>query len=145
MDTLESLLAREACRELVLRAAAAADANDPAALASLFTDDAVLVRPNAEPLRGREAIRQAYAQRAPDRITRHLVSNSLVTALSPLEASVRSLVLLWTGQGSDEAGPQGRPAHARQLVGEFDDELRLTAEGWRIARRVARFVLHTPD
>ena len=57
MDALQRLLIIEACRDLVLRAAAQADTGDATALAALFTEDAVLARPNAEPLLGRAAIR----------------------------------------------------------------------------------------
>jgi uncharacterized protein (TIGR02246 family) len=143
MDELQHLLIENACRGLVLRAARFADANEPALLAALFTDDAVLVRPNAQPLQGREAIRYAYAQRPQARITRHLVAQALVEVESAVVAHARSCVLLWTGSQADEPGPQGRPAQARQVLGEFDDRCVLTPAGWRIARRDARFVLHT--
>ena len=35
---------------------------------------------------------------------------------------------------------KGRPADAAQQLGEFVDELRLTPEGWRLAKRQARFL-----
>ncbi|WP_240636191.1 nuclear transport factor 2 family protein [Caldimonas tepidiphila] len=142
MDELERMLAREACRELVLQAALHVDANRPEQFAALFAEDGVLTRPNAQPLRGREAILAAYRQRPADRITRHLVTNTLVTLESDTEARAASYVLLWSGSADAEPGAQGRPAHPRRMVGEFDDRFVLTAEGWRIARREARFVLH---
>lgn len=135
----------QACRELVLQAARHVDAGDAAGLARLFAPDGVLVRPNAQPLQGRDAIEAAYAQRPADRITRHLVTNTLVEIESPASARASSYVLLWTGSTSDPSGPQGRRAHARQLVGEFQDRFELTAEGWRIRRREASFVLHAGD
>ena len=144
MDALQSLIIKQACRELVLRAAAHADANEPCALAALFAEDGVLVRPGAEPLVGRDAIRQSYAQRSAERITRHLVTNIVVDIESETEARAASLVLLWSGSTHDTPGPQGRPAQ-RQVVGEFADRLSLTPEGWRIARREARFVLHSGE
>ena len=143
MDDLQRLLIENACRNLVLHAAAHADAHEPDLLAACFTDDAVLVRPNAQPLQGREAIRQAYAQRPADRLTRHLVAHTRVAIESALMAQAHSCVLLWTGSLADEPGPQGRPAQPRQVLGEFDDHCVLTPAGWRIARRDARFVLHT--
>jgi len=145
MDATERLLIQDACRELVLRAAAHADANEPDRLADLFADDGVLTRPNAEPLHGRDAIRQAYAQRPADRITRHLVTNTRVDVESSTRARAHSYVLLWAASAADAAGPQGRPAQPRQLVGEFDDRFSLTPQGWRIAQREARFVLHAGD
>ena len=143
MDALQRLLIVEACRDLVLRAAAQADAGDATALAALFTERAVLARPNAEPLQGRAAIRASYAQRPAERITRHLVTNTVVVVESPGTSRALSSVLLWAGSSADADGPRGRPAQGGQLVGEFDDRLTLTAEGWRIERREARFVMHS--
>lgn len=145
MDAAESRAIELACRELVLRAANRADAGDAAGLARLFAADGVLVRPNAQPLQGRESIQAAYAQRPADRITRHLVTNTLVEVDSLSSARALSYVLLWTGSTSDPDTAQGRRAHARQLVGEFEDQFVLESEGWRIGRRDARFVLHTGD
>jgi uncharacterized protein (TIGR02246 family) len=145
MEALQRLLIEQDCRDLVLRAAAKADANDPGGLADLFAEDAVLARPNAQPLHGREAIRKAYEQRPAERITRHLVTNIVVEVESPTSARALSYVLLWAGSTSDTPGPQGRPAQPRQVVGEFDDRFSLTPQGWRIARREARFLLHSGD
>jgi uncharacterized protein (TIGR02246 family) len=145
MDSTEYLGIEQACRELVLRAASRADAGDAAGLAQLFAVEGVLVRPNAQPLHGRDAIQAAYAQRSAERITRHLVTNTLVEVESATHARARSYVLLWTGSTSDAIGPHGRPAHARQMVGELDDQFSLEAEGWRIERRDARFVLYAGE
>lgn len=140
---VDRMLAQQACRDLVLRAAAGADTGDADALAMLFTEDAVLVRPGAQPLHGREAIRAAYAQRPAGRITRHLVANSLVELDASGQAHARSYVLLWTGAAGDPDGPAGRPAQARQMVGEFDDRFLCLPDGqWLIQHREARFVLH---
>ena len=69
MEATVRVLIVQACQEVVLRAAACVDGGDAAALAALFTEDAVLVRPGAEPLVGRTAIRDTYAQRPAERIT----------------------------------------------------------------------------
>ncbi len=143
VEGLQRLEIEAACRRLVLLAADHTDAARPEALAGLFTPDAVLVRPNAVPLRGPAAIRDAYAQRAPDRISRHLVTGTLFDAVSADTARARSLVIVWFGSTDDAAGSRGRPVH-EQAIGEFDDRFVRTAEGWRIARREARFVLHAP-
>jgi len=145
MDELERLLAERACTRLVLLAAAHVDRGEPAALAALFTPDAVLVRPGGTALHGREAIQAAYEQRPAERITRHLVSNTLVDLVSDSEARAQSQVLLWTGSTTDAAGPRGRPASGGPVVGAFDDRFVKTPEGWRIAHRTASFVLHAAD
>lgn len=151
-DAMERLLAQQACRDLVVQAAACADAGDPQALARLFAADAVLVRPHAPPLQGRDAILEAYGQRAAGRLTRHLVTNTWVEFDAPDLARARSYVLLWSGDPASPAspdgldgldGPDGLRAQPRQRVGEFADQFARQPDGrWLIQRREARFVLH---
>ena len=86
-----------ACRTLIETSVRHVDAGDAPAFAALFTEDAVLVRPNGSLLEGRAAIHAAYAQRAADRVTRHLVTNVAVTLEDGGRAQARSYVLLWTG------------------------------------------------
>lgn len=136
-----AIAAELACRELVLRAAACIDAGDAAGLARLFTDDADLVRPGGVSLRGREAIEHAYRDRASDRLTAHLIFGTLFDELGPAAARARSRVLLWTANAQTEPGPHGRLADPKQRVGSFHDTFVLTAQGWRIAERHARFDL----
>ena len=142
-EATERMLIVQACQQVVLRAAACVDANDAAELALLFASDAALVRPGAEPLIGREAIRATYERRPKGRITRHLVTNMVVDVESSDRARVRSYVLLWTSSQTEEDGPTGRTADGRQLVGEFDDRIVRDARGaWLMQRREARFVMH---
>jgi len=142
LGLLDKLVAEQACRDLVLQAAALTDSQAYEEFAALFCDDGELIRPGGQPLRGRAAIVESYRARPAGRITRHLVTNTLVQLDSDTAAHARSSVLLWTGSVSDGTGPFGRRAHPRQVVGEFEDSFELTANGWRIARREARFVLH---
>lgn len=144
-DALRRLLDEAACRELVLQAAALADAGEAEALAALFTPDARLTRPNGLSLMGREAIARAYRERPAHRLSVHLVCGSLFEHLGPDQASATTRVLLWAGDLRSDAGPQGRPAEGRQVVGRFIDRFLRGAEGWRIDERVACFDLHTPD
>lgn len=141
-SALVQLLAEQACRRVVLETAQAVDAQDYAAFAELFTPDGVLVRPDGRRLEGRSAIEQTYSQRDQDRLTRHLITNHLVTVHDSASATSRCSILLWSGRHSDAPGPNGRPADANELLGEFLDELVLTSEGWRIHQRQARFILH---
>jgi ketosteroid isomerase-like protein len=140
--TLERLLLEADCRALVAETTRCVDAAQPDALALLFTADAVLLRPGAAPLVGRAAIRAAYAERPPNRLTRHLVTHTRITVVDADTVDAASLLLVWSGSSDDAPGPRGRPG--QQAVGEFDDRLVRTPEGWRIARREARFVLHAP-
>lgn len=141
-DVLVRQSIERSCQTLVLRAAHCADTGNAQAHAQLFTPDGVLMRPNAAPLVGREAIAAAYAQRPADRITRHLVTNTLVDVVSPTQAHALSYVLLWSGSTDSAAGPQGRQAHPKQMVGEFKDVLVQGPQGWLIQQREASFVLY---
>ncbi|WP_449413928.1 nuclear transport factor 2 family protein [Pandoraea soli] len=138
-QSLDALLAKQACHDLVMRFVACNDRRDPMGLAALFAQTGVLVRPNGETLVGPEAIAAAYAERPADRLTRHLVGNVLIDVTSPTSAIGSSTVLLWSGSTHDAPGPFGRPAQGRQVMGEFEDTFVLTAGGWRIARRQAHF------
>ena len=143
LASVERHIAEAACRDVVRRAAMKLDANDLDGFASLFTRDAVVVRPGKEPLRGVEALIESYRSRPPGHMTRHLVAGSVVDLRAPDEALAISNVLLWTAAPDGAAGPFGRRAQSRQVVGEFEDTLRLCSDGlWRIAHRQARFVLH---
>lgn len=138
-------MAQQACRDLVVQAAACIDAQDYEAFAALFLPDGELQRPGDSPLHGRAAILAAYRARPADRITRHVVTNTRVDLESESLARVSSLVLLWSGSLTSPAGPFGRPAQPRRVLGEFDDRLVQVSEGWHIARRIARFVLVDED
>lgn len=145
MTELAQYLAQAECRALVLRGADAVDRGDAEGFAALFEPEGVLVRPDGKVLQGRAAIAAAYTARDPDRLTQHLVCNQLVTVdLKAGLATACSKVLLWTGRHSTPATPQGRAADALSQVGEFVDTLAHTAEGWRLRRREARFILQKP-
>ena len=136
-------LIEHACNRLVLESVAANDRQDFDAFAALFTPDGVLRRPAGDPLIGREAIVESYRDRPVDRITRHLCANVLIDVDSPESARGVTLVLLYSASATAKADRHyGVPANSRRLLGEFEDVFRLTPEGWRIAERSARFVMH---
>lgn len=142
MNVLESLRAESQARALVLSSARLVDAQDWRGFAELFAEDAELTRPDGSLLQGREAVFQAYAARSPERLTQHVLTNHELSLIDAHCAHSRCLVLLWSGLRSDPPSPKGRPADAAQQLGEFIDVLRHTPQGWRIARREARFMFH---
>lgn len=115
---IDRLLARQACMDLVLRAAAFADAGDAQALAQLFAEDGQLQRPGGEVLGGRTAIAAAYSRRPAGRMTRHLVTNTLVELQGPDRASAQpgAAVVLRRGRCHHAARPPGATAPARRRV-----------------------------
>jgi uncharacterized protein (TIGR02246 family) len=141
LSDVSALLAKQACREVVLQAADAVDAQDYDAFVALFTEDATLVRPGGAELKGRAEILQAYRSKDPHRMTHHLICNHQVTLTEPNKASSRCKVLLYASDERRELTPKGRLADAQQMAGVIQDALILTPEGWKIQSRRAWFEL----
>jgi ketosteroid isomerase-like protein len=97
---------------------------------ALYAEDAVLEMPGEGPIEGREAIRKAFTGWEPQLPQLHLVSNTVVTSTSADEARALSDVafLLRTDAG-----------WSVQIVGHYDDTLRLHDGEWLIQRRAATF------
>jgi uncharacterized protein (TIGR02246 family) len=133
-----------ACERLVFDFAYFSDRQDYESLVSLFTPDGTMVRPSGAPLTGRSAILESYRSRPAERVTRHICTNVRVTVESPDRARGLTYALLYTANAKEPAeGHLGLKADASHLVGEFDDEFVRTDDGWRIASRRARFVMHS--
>ncbi len=144
MTDSRRLVIENDCRHLIARAAAFSDANDHTAFAGLFDLDGVLVRPDGTSLAGPAAILAAYQSRPAHRVTRHVLSGTFFSDLSEAECRATSQVTLWVCDSRVPAGPLGRPLSQPLVLGEFDDWLRVGKQGWRIARREARFLIHAP-
>ena len=136
-----ALLAKQACREVVLKAAYAVDAQDYATFVALFTEDATLVRPGGPVLKGRAEILQTYRSKDSHRLTHHLICNHQVTLTAPDTAISRCKVLLYASDQRRELTPKGRQADSQQMSGVIEDEMVLTSEGWQIHSRQAWFEL----
>ncbi len=140
----DAILATQAvCKDLAVRTAYFADLQDYESFVQLFTEDATLTRPGGEPLVGRQAILASYLAKPADRLTRHFVTNTVVYDITPDTASMNSYVLLWSSSTDQPLETFGRKANARQVAGEFIDQVVLTDEGWKIAQRRAVFNMYT--
>lgn len=124
----ERFMIEWACTRLVHQLAAANDAARWEDAAALFTDEGLFTRPTApdEPIVGREAILAAFHARA-SRLTRHLMSNIVVTVEDLGSARAHSLVQLYAETEDGRAKPP--------LIGEFHDRFVLTPAGWRFSER----------
>ena len=124
----ENFLIEWACLRLIHQFAAANDAAHWEEAVSLFTDDGLFARPTTpdQPLIGREAILSAFRSRPP-RLTRHVVSNVVVTVEDLNSARAHSLVQLYTENDDGRAKPP--------LIGEFHDRFELISEVWRFKER----------
>jgi uncharacterized protein (TIGR02246 family) len=144
VNELDVLLIERACLRVVVDSATFNDRKDWRALAALYTDDGVVVRPNGQRLEGRAAIEAAYAAGSPDRVTRHLCSNMRVEVDGPDAARVTTAVLIVSGSRSDDPDVAfGVVPSERHVVGEFADRLVRTEDGWLIAERRASLTMTT--
>jgi uncharacterized protein (TIGR02246 family) len=144
VNELDVLLIERACLRVIVDSATFNDRKDWRALAALYTDDGVVVRPNGQRLEGRAAIEAAYAAGSPDRVTRHLCSNMRVEVDGPDAARVTTAVLIVSGSRSDDPDVAfGVVPSERHVVGEFADRLVRTEDGWLIAERRASLTMTT--
>ena len=135
MERIEQALIQHECAQLILHYAHLNDLGDWHGLAQTFTEDASFARPSApdEIIRGRDRILESFLARMPGQ-TVHVVSNIMVTAISPNEAKSRCTIQLF--QATDKA--EGEVAtHRREtpLIGGPLDHLRLTDGQWLFSER----------
>lgn len=130
----------QAIHALIVRVGWAIDHGDMDALESCLHPEVSFVRPDGQVLKGPKAVRDAYARRDPDRLTRHLLSNMHLRWSSPDRVEAHASVLLWTGRQSDQATVSGRPADPVQKLGEHRDVLALQDGRWWLLRRQSEFV-----
>lgn len=109
------------------------DAQDWEQCAALYTQDAVFRRPSGgDPVVGRAAILESFTARPP-RAQRHVMANTLVDVLSDIEATAKSVIVLYMGDAVED----GLPVQDAKspLIGTFVDRVVKTADGWRFAER----------
>ena len=128
MTEQEVLTVERACENLILDFAYFSDHREYESLGALFTADGSMTRPSGNILAGREAIVKSYQSTPPERVTRHFCSNIRIVAESADRARAVTYAVVYSNIGNPR-------------VGEFEDEFVRTAEGWRIAARIARFVI----
>ncbi len=122
-----------ACTALIVSYARATDRGDGEAAARCFTDDGRLEMPGGRTYVGRTAIARRIAEQPVDQVSRHLLSNVMITVESPARA--RGELCLTLYRGARDPAAQAVSLDGPYLVGEYTDEYRLTDEGWRIAQR----------
>jgi hypothetical protein len=143
LSDYDRVVIEQACTRLVLESIAANDRQDYAAFAALFTSDGLLHRPNGAPLCGYDEIVESYRTRPRNRITRHICTNILVHVDSPHAAHGMTYVVLYSADALNSDKHFGAKCDSRTLIGELEDNFKMTMDGWRIAERRAKFVMHT--
>ena len=140
----QQLLARQHCTDLVLASLDAVDQSRYSRLLDVYSIDATLTRPDGSVLCGSQAIAAAYAARPAQRLTRHVVSNHMVSVHLPTKSATSNCTItLWVGDASTQPSARGRLCDGPLQLGAIQDTLCLAQEGWRIQHRVASFSLFT--
>jgi SnoaL-like domain len=141
MNPTDRAIAEWGCLRLCHLWAHYADRGDFPAVAALFTPDGIFVR-DGEPLRGHEAIAQAYAHR-PRVTVLHIVTNFLAHEVS-VSRAVASLYMMPVSTFDTSKVPKLDPMASFRLL-RFEDQYQLTPDGWRFAKRVATPVMMSPQ
>ena len=119
------------------------DANDVDGTIDLFTPDLEFIRPSSYPdlpIRGHAELRAAMHERPEDFVSRHVCTNQIVDRLDHDRVCVRSYFTHYSGTREIESEASLPISEALRSVGEYEDILVRTSAGWRIAKRVGRFV-----
>jgi hypothetical protein len=138
MDRDERRAIEHDCERLIKHYINLNDAQDWAAVADLYTEDARFARPSKpdEFLEGRQAILASFLARPP-RAQRHVIANVVIDVEGPATARAFSVIVLYQGEPTT-AGELPAMSADSPLVGTFTDRLALTPDGWRFAERVGR-------
>ena len=122
---------RAAVQNVIGAYAQALDAGRWDEIAELFCPDGVAEFVGMARFEGREALRAGLAGFAPSRPQLHLVANTVVTAVAGDEATaVSDLAFL----------QRGKSGWTVQMVGRYEDTLRIHEGAWRFQSRVATFI-----
>jgi hypothetical protein len=138
LDTSTRLAIEAELTQLISRFSHYIDSGRYQELALLFTEDGIFDRVG-QVLNGRDAILEAMRNRH-SFLTRHMVSNVLFTHIDAQEARATMYVANFVGHGGKAQLPVGF-ALPEPAILEFDDTYRRTADGWRIAHRIARVIM----
>jgi hypothetical protein len=140
MSPGETAEIERACARLVLEFAKFNDDWDHEALAALFVEDCSFARPldPAHPYYGRDKVHAIFRDRA-RRLTRHVMTNILITVVSATEARGNSYVTMMSAAHPDQPWPREGEG---LFIGSFDDVFVKTAEGWKFKSRIGNVALY---
>ncbi|WP_330256252.1 nuclear transport factor 2 family protein [Nocardia sp. NBC_00565] len=118
-DALDVVLAERACERLIVEFVRRLDLGVPGDVAELFTKDGVWEWPEGgRRVHGRAALRDYFASRPADRLSRRVSTNILVTVDTPVSASSTSYFTPYRVDGHTGAMVAGR---APVNVGHYED------------------------
>jgi ketosteroid isomerase-like protein len=130
--------AARACDRLIADFAFHVDRRNAEEVAALFTPDGLFDR-RGQKLEGRAMILAAQLSRSPEFVTRHACVNVRIDVVDATHARGTCTFTLYRMP----VGTSGE-ATLPYTIGDYEDAFERTAEGWRIARRVAHIVYQSP-
>lgn len=117
------------CERLVIASYSLMDHGKYPETVALFASDGVWVR-GGKPFTGQDAILASLNERSPEDISRHLVTNVVVTQSGPDEAEATALFVPLRGRRNAEGAiPLSPPA----MIGDLFYRFRRENDAWRIS------------
>lgn len=134
-------LIRRECEQLFFNIAWLTDHGPHQDIAMLFTEDGEFDRDGVR-IKGREELIDLYAKRPISLMTRHLVSNLIITALSDDHATCRAYVTVYRYRSPDSSIPTlPLECEGPEVVNEYEDQMVRTSDGWKVSRRVMKMMI----
>lgn len=129
-----------ACARLVLEFAKYNDDLDHQALADLFVEDCTFARPldPEHPYYGKDKVHAIFRDRKA-RLTRHVMTNILITVESPTQARGNSYVTMVSAPDPEAKWPREGEGI---FIGAFDDVFVKTDAGWKFKSRTGNVALY---
>ncbi len=134
MSPLDVLVAERACERVIVEFVRRLDLGSPGDVAELFTPDGVWEWPAGNRrVEGHEALRAYFASRPPDRLSRRLSTNVLVTVTSARAAAAISYFATYRVDGYTGGMVPPRPP---VNIGHYEDTFHEQDGQWFLAHRV---------
>jgi len=130
----ERMQIERACERLMIEYCHLVDHGEAARLADLFTEDGVWTSSEGTSS-GRDGLRKGFQAR-PDmagRMSRHVCTNALIDVLD--RNSAKGVVYLTLYRHDGVPGRATSPIQTPFKIGEYRDEFKRTAAGWKFHRR----------
>jgi hypothetical protein len=127
---IESLSCKIECQDILSRFCAALDGAGGAE--AFLADDAVIVGPKGEVV-GADA-HQMIKARSTEIVTRHIVTNLLITPTGPRTADGKAYCLLYTTPRDEAGSVVATMPECPSAAGNFELQFRKTSSGWKLSR-----------
>ena len=129
MMDIESLSCKIECQDTLSRFCAALDGEGGAE--AFLADDVVIVGPEGEAV-GADAHHLIKARNS-EIVTRHIVTNLLITPTGPCTADGKAYCLLYTTPRDEAGSIVATMPECPSAAGNFELQFRKTTSGWKIS------------